>query len=831
MYRLLPAALAAVFVLGLLAACGGGSQSKLLATGSEVPAAVEGAAKPGGDPAAAGLPVLPGGDILARQVQDTGSYVFSEPDVHASELASFSGNELTLEQTGMSWAILGANGGGAIPSKLYVDGDCDGLYIGVSDYGSGRWHWLNTEAYTTSAPFEIDLPDGQRTSGAGNFYFAAICPDGSQAAVTLSVDLDTGEDWNLLVWVAADNNLAEDAVSDLNEMEAVGSTDNVRVLAGYDIDVTYLSEPVAGTDQVHFIKVVQDTNPLSINTTGDPANQSFPRAGYNSADTVNIEAFLDWADANFPASHTMLVIWNHGDGWLPGSDGKAATAIMYDDSDGPWDMTDNTVVAAALAGRGLDILGFDACNMAQVEALYDYRAAADYFVASQALEPNAGWEYSGWLTAWNANFPCTPQEIDGYAVDAFTQYYTANPEEACLSALDGAALDQLYTGLHDLAALVTPAAETERAAFQQAVAAAFEPDDSDGGRDLGGFLEAYAGLSENAQIQTQATTLLQLVNSSCVTAFDQVQLPDCSGLCVWLPTADQFIPFYTDDYALLGFNTATGWLPMLEAIGAPVGTDDPPRLRWEPGYKVVVTFGDPGYSANPAISDPDGNYGTPEFTDDLDGIIQFSQDSSASGVAEESAELLPGATVGEYYVDIVSSEATAITMAVQLLDDADALVYDFGSFELGGGGAESTFVAGLFYNDGSIGEHSWEPGDYIMVSWGDVDAEFDLYIESPNGGFGYCYDSYGLDGIIEFSLDSLDSGVTLETAKLLPAGPSGIYPVWAEFYDYYGTPPATVDVYVELFDSSDTLKHDFGTISFSGSEDIFSAKHLAVLNR
>src|SRR5947207_1153513 len=80
------------------------------------------------------------------------------------------------------------------------------------------------------------------------------------------------------------DNLDPEGVLNLNHMESVGSTTDVRVFAGYDIDPALVSGNVSGIDMVHFIKVVHDSNVDAINVGGDPANQSFPRAGYNSAD-------------------------------------------------------------------------------------------------------------------------------------------------------------------------------------------------------------------------------------------------------------------------------------------------------------------------------------------------------------------------------------------------------------------------------------------------------------------------------------------------------------------------------------------------------------------
>jgi hypothetical protein len=120
--------------------------------------------------------------------------------------------------------------------------------------------------------------------------------------------------WNFMVWMAADNDLAPFAFEDIQEMEAVGSNENVNVLLGYDIDPA-LVPLKEGVDAVHFIKVVEDLDEGVIRTNGHAANRSYPREGYNSADPQNLSSFLLWCQLNFPAEHRILVLWDHGDGW------------------------------------------------------------------------------------------------------------------------------------------------------------------------------------------------------------------------------------------------------------------------------------------------------------------------------------------------------------------------------------------------------------------------------------------------------------------------------------------------------------------------------------
>jgi hypothetical protein len=816
-----------VLALLALAGCGGGQQLAKLDHPREI-------TQPSGG-GFAGLPGLPAADAQARTVQAAGNYQFAVGDVQSMELASFEDDELVLQHDGLSYAILGANGGGNTPAAFKLEGTCNGCYVGVSDYARGCWRWIGGP-YQDGA--QITLPAGQWCNTGGSFYFAVVCPDGVEARLIPSATLAESADWNVLVWVAGDNNLAQDAVNDLNEMESVGSTEHVRVLAGYDIDVNSLSAPVAGTDAVHFIKVVQDSNDDSINVAGDPANQSFARAGYNSADPANLANFITWAEANFPAQHTMLVLWDHGNGWLPGDDGVSGpppahgvSAILSDDTDGDWDSTGNTFIAAALASRHFDILGFDACNMGQIEALYDFRSLADYYIASQVTEPNAGWNYTYLLQQWGDNYPLSNEQIGSTTVEGFRLYYETYPEEATLATYSQDELDTLVAALHDLAAAVTAKAAGEADVVKAAIIDAYEPAEGDGCRDLGGFLGNYVMYTSDTEI-TAKIAAAQEAYDAAVGSFGQVMQPDCSGLCAWLPSTDYFTPDYKEKYGELAFDQATGWLAMLEACGVPEGGGGgeewkTPLVAWQPGYKIKLTFDNPQDEISPSIEDPNYNYGTPEEPDELAGIIEFSESSTVSGVAEETAELLPGAPAGGYWLNLQVFLGSTDTAHFVLLDASDTQVYDFGTIDAVDELGEAS-VAYLYYNDGNISEATWEPGDYVKIEWSDPLADFFLEVEAPDGGFGSPGMMFGMEDSIQFSPDSLESGLPWESATLLPTASHGIFVISACYNWYDGElMPPLIDVTFKLYDAMGQLKQDLSTISYPADE--LGADHTGVV--
>lgn len=297
---------AAVLLLSacFLTACGG-------AANSTAPAA------PGlrSYPSLAGAPP----ELAPRRVQAAEQHTFTAPDMLDCAGASFSETTLLrLDAGGLSYGVLGVDvAPGQRPYKLLLEGLSDGVYVALSDYGRSCWRWLD-QVYTDTCA--INLPAGELVSDMGSFCVVLACADGAAADLQATVFLtdETGGDglWNVMIWMAGDNYMAEQAYQNIQALESVGSTDSVNVLLGYDIDPVQLDGQYAGVTQAHYIKVVPDSNPEGINTGGDPANQHFNREGFNSADPLRLVEFLDWAEASFPAAeHSMLILFGPADGW------------------------------------------------------------------------------------------------------------------------------------------------------------------------------------------------------------------------------------------------------------------------------------------------------------------------------------------------------------------------------------------------------------------------------------------------------------------------------------------------------------------------------------
>ncbi len=535
-------------------------------------------AKPAADSQRVHIPRLPSprpGDRLQQIPRSASQYILAAHDLQASYGAAFDGEYLTLGDPLLdSFAVFAAtlDAEAQPPSVLQLSGAASGLWLAWADWGHSAWSW-ETQARSFDSTATAALPVDGLLSAGRELRFALFCPAGSSARIKLDLNMEAPQDapWNLLLWMAADNNLSPYGVMDLNELESVGSTGKVRILAGYDIPYDF-EAGTSGIEQVNFIKVAADADPAAVNNTADPANVTFERSGYDCGDPRHLREFVQWASDNFPAEHTALVLWGHGTGWRPERDAPPAdkggssairsnSGVLIDYSDGIGGHTSNGWIAAELEGFHFDLLLFDSCSMGDVESLFEYRELADYMVASSVIVPIWGFPYDAVMSQW-ASAPGTlsAPEVGHVFMDAFLAEY--DDREICHALIDSAALTELGGELQFLGLSLGLANKDLASEFRDVVEAQPLLGEQ---QDLGAFLDDYLATVNDPVLRSQAEQV-RAAYENTVRYFVSENAPGRSGLYMFLPG-----PGYTSSYSAmyrpLAFNQYTQWLESLEAVG------------------------------------------------------------------------------------------------------------------------------------------------------------------------------------------------------------------------------------------------------------------------
>ncbi len=245
---------------------------------------------------------------------------------------------------------------------------------------------------------------------------------------------DTGDKgiskWQFLVYMDGDNNLEDWVMHDLNELELTGSGRGVQVLVQADRIDGY-SEKDGDWTGARRYRIEADHDPNRIHS---PVLEDLGEVDMGSPQTL--ADFLAWADTNYPAEHRALVMWDHGDGWTLQADAAdaeetaAAAAADLDPTDDvapppgiAWDDTDGSFLsiaegtfaeglAASVEANGrLDVVAFDACNMATWEVLHSLVPYAEAVSAAETSEGYEGLQYETALAFLEENPAATPTEL------------------------------------------------------------------------------------------------------------------------------------------------------------------------------------------------------------------------------------------------------------------------------------------------------------------------------------------------------------------------------------------------------------------------------------
>ncbi|MFW6293698.1 MAG: clostripain-related cysteine peptidase, partial [Spirochaetota bacterium] len=212
---------------------------------------------------------------------------------------------------------------------------------------------------------------GVKTVLAGLFSLVAIGCGGG--AILRSTELASSGGWVIVVFMSADNELEAQAIADINEMEAAGLLDT-------GVSVVVLLDRAAGHDDsngdwsgARVYEITDDPDGIdgeisSVELAVPALGTGVDSAGaeLNTGDPRTLAALLDFVAERYRPDRTAVVIWGHGGGY-------ASTG--YDESGGG-DVLHTAELSAALAGRGLDLIGFDTDFAATIEVAWELRETA-----------------------------------------------------------------------------------------------------------------------------------------------------------------------------------------------------------------------------------------------------------------------------------------------------------------------------------------------------------------------------------------------------------------------------------------------------------------------
>jgi hypothetical protein len=531
-----------------------------------------------------------------------------------------------------------------------------------------------------------------------------------------------GDGWTVLHYSMADTNLEPFMVADVNELGQVGSNDNLQVREFMDRSTEYGEDPLL--DQGDWVggRVLDLAEPGTselVDELGD----------VNSADPATLAAFIADGIKTHRAGHYALIISDHGASW-PGIGPDEGTAPEYD----VLDLAEITqAISDGLAEAGvdrLDLLGFDACLMANYEVASAVAPLADRLVASQELEPGHGWDYTALQVL--ADDPDTSADAFGEALlDGFAAQAEASgtQDEITLSMIDltrmGAvdeAVDGFAEAMEEHSATVAPAvgqSEAETLAFGKS------PDESQDKHlsDLG--LLAGAIGEAAPEVAGPADDVVAALDAAVLDSVDGVVTDGATGLSIYLPPVIDLA-----DPAYLDVSTADEWSGFLDAYygaGEAIPEDEQAQFT-DSATGPEVTFDDGGITLTGTF-DPAG----------LDNITEAS--ISYAIVNDDSSITYYGEEIAEFDDSGSAPMATGTyDLTVMQLDDGYDTAYAYCALDLSDDLKTAFFDIPMTYY-ASTDPRQRDPQDALLSMVLDIDkGEFDsetLYIyDEESGGYG-----------------------------------------------------------------------------------------------
>jgi hypothetical protein len=388
-----------------------------------------------------------------------------------------------------------------------------------------------------------------------------------------------GQTWLMMLYQDADDQILEkDIYLDLNEAEMVGSTDRVHIVAQMDrFQAAFTSDGNWTSTRRYYITRDSDLSHVDSQLIQDLGEVNMS-AGQTLVD------FVTWAIATFPADRYVLILSDHGMGWPGGwSD---ATARGHDANPAPlaakledhlWLSEIDQALGQIRQETGidkLDIIGMDACLMAQVEVFSTLQPHAYYAIASEETEPALGWAYTGFLSTLTANPDMSAAELSRTVVESYIQddqrildpverqdlasqgsplagllgFGRATPEQLTqqlerditLSAVDLSAVPALMQSLNDFAYLLQNEdqsivasgrayARSYTSIFGQQVPASFI--------DLGNFVQLVGREATRTDVRQAAQDVLDTLQKTIIAERHGPGKNGSTGMAIYYPNA------------------------------------------------------------------------------------------------------------------------------------------------------------------------------------------------------------------------------------------------------------------------------------------------------
>lgn len=401
--------------------------------------------------------------------------------------------------------------------------------------------------------------------------------------------------YNIIAYIAGDNNLYYFLWNNIKQMAKVGSNDQINI-------IVQINEPGPHKPTQRFF--IDHNRAFLLNQEDVEAKKKL-----DSGNPETLSKFVIDALKEFPAEHNFLILSNHGSGWLDpaitqqinptelfkinpndftfvldrsfeyidGIEQLYKRGICFDDSHQSY-LTNEKLEHAlekicTSLGKKLDLIGMDACLMSMIEGGCTLKKYADIMISSQDVELGAGWDFEKILTPLTTR-EMKPDELARHVVDCYYNTYAPIVQDFTLAAVNLTKINKLELAIDEVARILqTVFSKKNEVALQQIVKNARAPHNCTCFEeptyvDLGHWLKNMQNfLNVSTHNSHFSNHLLDAVNSALQGLQETVlaktqgrNLPHTSGLSIYFPTRTIHRSYINLPFAKT--NSWAGFLPM-----------------------------------------------------------------------------------------------------------------------------------------------------------------------------------------------------------------------------------------------------------------------------
>lgn len=408
--------------------------------------------------------------------------------------------------------------------------------------------------------------------------------------------------WLIMVYMCADNDLEYASIFNMNQLEQVGSDQNIKIVVQWDRTPGYDSSNGNWTSTKRFLVSKDDSSSII-------ASEELEDLGeVDMGNTTSLVEFVNWAYQNYPSERYALSLWNHGSGWLGHTCDASSNTCLNLES-----LSDALKIAGFEGEKKLHLLVFDECVMGLIDTAYAMAPYTRVMIASEDLIPFTGIDFLVPLSELANNPDMDEKELAKSIVYAYEDFYAKQyiKPYVTLAAYDMEKIPSVINATNNLSSILIKCIEEDWPLIGKSLILSESFARSDGIAqfkltsnyyDLFDFANIIEQRSTNRDIKYAADELKNAIIGALIAECHGNLHPYAYGMSVYFPDDENI---YRGDYSALSrFASKTQWDEFLRSYIAAENND-----KIEPFIEIDSIYPQPSNISYPArlIGNATGN--------------------------------------------------------------------------------------------------------------------------------------------------------------------------------------------------------------------------------